>query len=469
MTAPKNSYESYRYSEYFETNIPKHWLEKRLGYLAKQERNAFVDGPFGSDLKTSDYQDEGVPLIQLNNIRGSKHLMQNMKFISAEKKQQLIRHLAVPGDVVIAKMADPVARSAIVADSFSEYVIVADCVKMTPNLDLVNLSYLIWAINCDHVRVNAELVSTGTTRIRINLGELQKLKIPFPPKKEQMAIANFLDYETAKIDALIEKQQQLIKLLKEKRQAVISHAVTKGLNPNAPLRDSGVEWLGEVPAHWKVVRLKYHTKLFEQGWSPQCDSRPAEENEYGVLKVGCVNQGIFNSTENKALPEELAPQLQYLLQKDDLLISRANTKELVGSAAVVDRDYSNLILCDKLYRLRFDALISPQLIAYYLSLPIVRQQIELEASGASHSMQNIGQSTIKELPVIIPPIKEASLLVVEVRDKTEAFELMLRRAVEQINLLQERRTALISAAVTGKIDVRNWQAPSQTSNQKIAA
>ena len=147
--------------------------------------------------------------------------------------------------------------AAVVGDDYSEYVIVADCVKFTANLDLVDLRYLVWSINCDYVRINAELVATGTTRIRINLGELKKLKIPYPPFLEQETIANFLDHETAKIDTLIEKQQQLIKLLKEKRQAVISHAVTKGLNPNAPMRDSGVEWLGEVPEHWEVKMTKH--------------------------------------------------------------------------------------------------------------------------------------------------------------------------------------------------------------------
>ena len=229
------AYDSYKFSDYFQTNLPEHWLEKRLGFLADGHRNAFVDGPFGSDLKTNDYKDSGIPLIQLNNIRDNKHIMRNMKFITEEKKKELARHIALPGDLVIAKMAEPVARAAIVSSEHQEYVIVADCVKLTPNTKLVNRSYLVWAINSDYVRINAELVSTGTTRIRINLGELKKLKIPYPTYEEQLQIAIFLDHETAKIDTLIENQQQLIKLLKEKRQAVISHAVTKGLNPEIPM------------------------------------------------------------------------------------------------------------------------------------------------------------------------------------------------------------------------------------------
>lgn len=224
-----------------------------------------------------------------------------------------------------------------------------------------------------------------------------------------------------------------------------------------------------MPAHWNVSRIKHHTRLFEQGWSPQCDSRPADGNEYGVLKVGCVNNGVFNSMENKALPAELTPQLQYLIQQGDLLISRANTKELVGSAAVVEALHSNLILCDKLYRLRFDQNVKSQFISYYLTLPIVRQQIELGATGASHSMQNIGQSTIKELPILVPPITEANVLIQELKMKANKFEDILLKSEASIILLKERRTALISAAVTGKIDVRNWKPEQPQSSMEATA
>jgi type I restriction enzyme, S subunit len=276
-------------------------------------------------------------------------------------------------------------------------------------------------------------------------------------EQDRTLIASFLDHETAKIDALIEKQQRLIELLKEKRQAVISHAVTKGLNPSAPMKDSGVEWLGEVPAHWQLTQIKHLVAVFEQGWSPQCDSRPAEDGEYGVLKVGCVNGGVFNPEENKALPTELKPQTQYVIKSGDLLVSRANTRELVGSAAVVNSDFDKLILCDKLYRLRLHPSVNAELVALYLSIPPVRQQIELGTSGASDSMQNISQSVIRDLIVLLPPETEANLLFDELERKIAKFTAILKSAATQISYLQERRAALISAAVTGKIDVRDWQ------------
>jgi type I restriction enzyme S subunit len=206
--------------------VPEHWSEKRLGYLAKQERAAFVDGPFGSDLKSSDYIESGIPLIQLNNIRDNTHIIRNMKFITEDKKQQLRRHLAIPGDIVIAKMADPVARAAAVVNDYPEYIIVADCVKLSPNRNLVNLEYLVWAINCDYVRINAELVSTGTTRIRISLGELKKLKVPFPPYDEQLRIAEFLNKKKEKFEIIELKAEKQVSLLRERRTALISAAVT---------------------------------------------------------------------------------------------------------------------------------------------------------------------------------------------------------------------------------------------------
>lgn len=152
----------------------------------------------------------------------------------------------------------------------------------------------------------AHMKSLGAgVRQTIGFNDIGNSYFCMPRLEEQLTIAAFLDHETARIDRLIAQQQRLIELLKEKRQAVISQAVTKGLNPNAPMKDSGVEWLGQVPKHWIVRRLKHHIISMDQGWSPQCEARLAEEDEFGVMKVGCVNGGVFRFSEHKALPAEL--------------------------------------------------------------------------------------------------------------------------------------------------------------------
>ena len=282
--------------------------------------------------------------------------------------------------------------------------------------------------------------------------------LAIPPLDEQKAISSFLDVETSKIDGLVSEQRRLIELLKEKRQAVISHAVTKGLNPNAPMKPSGIQWLGDVPEHWEVQRVKHAITSIEQGWSPQCENDQVEsDDQWGVLKVGCVNYGTFTAEENKALPPSLEPQPDLGILKDDLLISRANTIELVGSAAVAEYDHKNLMLCDKLYRLRMDhSQLLPEFLCYFLTSEVAREPIELGASGASPSMKNIAQSVILELWFAAPGVTEQKEIVKTIRERWNAITRLITEAERAIELLQERRTALISAAVTGKIDVREF-------------
>ncbi len=434
------TYSEFTYSDYFKTNLPSHWQEKRLGFLAEQTKNAFVDGPFGSDLKSDDYLDEGIPLIQLNNIRDGKHILRNMKFISDNKKLDLIRHLALPKDIVIAKMAEPVARATIVSDKYDEYVIVADCVKLTPNLDLVDLEFLIWAINSDCVRENAELVSTGTTRIRINLGELKKLKVPYPSLSEQIKIREYLDHETAQIDTLIAKQEKLIELLKEKRQAVISHAVTKGLNPNVSMKDSGVEWLGQVPEHWGVGRLK-NVLTIKNGRDYK--SVEVEEGGYPVYGSG----GIFKRSSD------------YLYDGISILFGRKGT---IDKPLLVKGRFWTV---DTMFYSELAKNVCPEYV-YFQSLGFPFDKL-----STNTALPSMTQEDLLNLGFAIPPIEEQIAVSKFIEEYLEKNHSLMEKAKSAIQLMQERRTALISSAVTGKIDVRNWQAPhknNKANTEKVA-
>jgi len=296
----------------------------------------------------------------------------------------------------------------------------------------------------------------GATVESIEHAYLAETVVPLPSREEQAQITTFLGRETARIDALIAEQEKLLALLVEKRQATISHAVTRGLDPNVPMKDSGIAWLGEVPAHWSIFPIKWATSSIEQGWSPQCESHPVDSpDEWGVMKVGCVNGGIFDPAENKKLPAELEPVPAYALKRGDLLVSRANTRDLVGSAAVVPEDHPNLLLCDKLYRMRTDHNIcEPRFVAAFLGTPQARSQIELQATGASSSMLNIGQSTILDMPLPLPPISEQIEILNWLESQVLKLDETRARVEHAICLLKERRGALISAAVTGQVDVR---------------
>ena len=303
--------------------------------------------------------------------------------------------------------------------------------------------------------------STGVidSRLRLYPESFGRLFCLMPSVEEQERIAAFLDHETAKIDALIAEQQRLIELLKEKRQAVISHAVTKGLNPNAPMKDSGVEWLGEVPAHWEVCSIRRVIRVIEQGWSPECEANPADEDAWGVLKAGCVNRGIFDPSENKTLPAWLEPIAEYEVHAGDILMSRASgSPELVGSTALLGEVRERLMLSDKIFRIHLEGKVSSPFFVWAMNARFMRIQIEQALSGGNGMANNLPQSSLLAFWLAVPPSHEQDAITEYINELTESIDALIYEGGSAVELLQERRSALIAAAVTGKIDVRNWRA-----------
>lgn len=334
------------------------------------------------------------------------------------------------------------------------------------------LSYMYYALP----KFVIENASTNIYGARILNQELINSALLLAPSyKEAEKIANFLDHETAKIDTLIEKQQQLIKLLKEKRQAVISHAVTKGLNPNAPMRDSGVEWLGEVPAHWEVCKLKHIISSLESGVSVNAADTPAQGDEFGVLKTSCVYTRSFRLEENKTVVKEEYDRVKCPIRKGAIIVSRMNTPDLVGASALVDVEQSNVFLPDRLWQTVFaeEDNHSSKFVALFMMIKGFRSQISLAAEGASSSMQNIAKEDYLSINIAFPDIEEQVAIVDYCESKLDRLDSLEMRANNAIELMQERRTALISAAVTGKIDVRSWVPPepfnTANNNKEVAA
>ncbi len=290
--------------------------------------------------------------------------------------------------------------------------------------------------------------------LQMSRDDLMDFPILSPTTYEQKAIAVFLDRETGKIDELVSEQERLIGLLKEKRQAVISRAVTKGLNPDASMKDSGIE-LGEVPEGWEVTRFSRLLRKIEQGWSPNASTDPCEIGGWGILKLSAIKNGRFNPNENKRLLNENEPDTSIEVNIGDLLVTRGNTPELVGDACVVSNtDGYRLMLSDLIYRIHLKSHINPNYYSYLLISKYGRSQIEPDARGSSMTMAKISQGHINSWIVPVPPYGEQSTIVSFLDAETAKIDSFITEAQKAIDLLKERRSALISAAVTGKIDVR---------------
>ncbi|MCE0826317.1 restriction endonuclease subunit S [Buttiauxella sp. A2-C2_NF] len=303
------------YPEYQSANsqwidiIPLEWTRAALKFVVSAR---ITDGPH----ETPNFIDDGVPFLSAEAIKLNKlDFSRKRAYISFNLHEKYsLKCLPQRDDIFMVKSGNTTGAVAIV-ETDEIFNIWSPLALIRCNKEIIAPRYVYYSMLAGFFQTSVQLSWSQGTQPNIGMGVIENLHLTYPELTVQNKIVSFLDHETAKIDNLIEKQQQLIELLKEKRQAVISHAVTKGLNPDVPMKGSGVEWLGEVPEHWDVIRLKYLISTFEQGWSPQCDARLAEENEYGVLKVGCVNSGKFNPLEHKALPSNLEPQRQYLLKK----------------------------------------------------------------------------------------------------------------------------------------------------------
>ncbi len=299
------------------------------------------------------------------------------------------------------------------------------------------------------------LTSTGYggTKVQLGLDDIRSFPLILPPIEVQKILDRFLRKETAKIDALVSEQEKLIALLQEKRQAIISHAVTKGLDPKASMKDSGVECLGIIPAHWKTLRFKFLILKIESGTSVNATDVPAVNDELGVLKTSCVYHGDFDPAENKAvLPSEYA-RVSCPVRKMHLVVSRMNTPDLVGLAGLVKQDHENLFLPDRLWQVSVHG-IHPALCHYWTHSYYYRVQVQMACSGTSSSMQNLSQDQFKNFSVPIPSAPEQVEILKFIESEISKIQLLRSEAEKAIALLKERRAALITAAVTGKIDVR---------------
>ncbi|MCB0053188.1 MAG: restriction endonuclease subunit S [Caldilinea sp.] len=288
----------------------------------------------------------------------------------------------------------------------------------------------------------------------LNRDEAYQRTILLPPSQSQHAIATYLDQHTARLDDLIDAKQQLLALLAEKRQALITHAVTRGLDPAAPLCDSGVPWLGEIPAHWEITEVRRVVEHIEQGWSPQADEVEPAEDEWGVVKLNAVKNGTFDPSKAKTIPSELEVPSALAIKPGDFLVTRANTPELVGDVCHVHSTPPKLILSDLIYRLSIDtSKIDGDFLSYFLQSTIGRIQIESDARGSSASMVKISQNHVMSWLVPIPPLDEQAGMARYLNMQIAKFDALQVAAVATVELLHERRSALIAVAVTGQIDV----------------
>ena len=297
-----------------------------------------------------------------------------------------------------------------------------------------------------------------------NYSEMKNITLAMPPISEQTAIVNVLDHETAKIDSLIAEQEKLIELLKEKRQAVISHAVTKGLDPNVKMKDSGVEWLGEIPEHWKIHRIKKLLNILTDYTANGSFASLAENVTY-------LDSGYARLVRLTDLREDLKNDGLYVdenahnfLKKSELFggeVLIANVGAYAGFACLMPHIDSKATLGPNMYMMNFNNKLLTNEYALYCLMSFHAQE-QLKIAATSTAQPKLNKDDVKNVWITLPPsLEEQEAVMLHIRKRSGQFDELIDKATAAIDLLEERRSALISAAVTGQIDVRDFKTESQ--------
>lgn len=420
--------------------VPPHWDIKALKFCAEliSER---VDG---STAGRSTY-------IGLEHIQGKTGRLVRTEGSqdSAESTVSCFRS----GDVLFGKLRPYLAKAAVAESDgvcSSEILVYRPHKLMAPYLKHVML------LNGFIEEVTSS--TYGSKMPRADASFISSLPVPQPPVEEQLAIGFYLDAETARIDDLIDAKTQLAQLIDEFRWSTLSQILGGQNRETEHVPTSSPFWMVR-PSDWSELRVKFLVDRIEQGWSPQAESGSAGPEEWGVLKAGACNGGIFREEENKTLPVEVLPDSNLEIKPLDVLMSRGSgSVDLVGSVALVPTNVRpRLMLCDLMYRLTLnDTLALPDWFVLVMNAAQVRRQIRASLRGAEGLTRKISIGEINELVVLVPTLDEQRLLVDQCRAINERASSAIEHVTKEIELLQELRSATITDAVLGRIDVRDY-------------
>jgi len=426
-----------------------------LSALAAQGNDTFVDGPFGSNLKSSEYVETGVRLIQLQNIGEGEWKDENKKFITPDKFKTLERHGARPGDIAIAKMADPVARACIVPNVSDQYVVVADCIRLRLDRAKYDSGFIVRAINSPYTRSEAERKAIGSTRVRINLSVLKTLGCLVPELKEQQAVSKVFDT----LDTAVRQTEAIIAKLRQVKQGLLHDLLTRGVDANGELRPPQFQAphlykqssLGWIPKEWEEVtigKVAQRSGGFLQT-GPFGSQLHADEYTADGIPVVMPQDMVGGalSTEHIALISERKANAlaRHRVRANDLLVSRRG--DLSRCVAIGDHQPGWVCGTGCLLGRLPSTEINGRWLAFVYQQPVVQSQVMGRAVGTT--MANINTAILAAIVVARPPIEEQGAIVQRIAGVT----IEICRVEEMLRKMRSEKVGLMDDLLTGRVRV----------------
>lgn len=402
--------------------IPEHWELARFSH--------FIDFQEGPGIMAVDFKEQGVPLLRIHNLKQGFVDLEGCNFLDEEKVEKTWKHFKLKCNDLLISCSASTGLVSVVDERSENSIPYTGIIRLSPANSSIAREFIKTIVESELFFTQIELLKTGTTIQHYGPIHLRQIKITLPTLDEQRAIAAFLDYKTQQIDQLIAKKEALLEKLDEKRTALISHAVTKGLDPTVPMKDSGVEWLGDIPEHWETKKIQYIGRLKS---GENIISQQIEPDGLYPVFGGNGIRGYFDS---------------YNHDGHYILIGRQGA--LCGNI-----NYAN----GKFWASEHAVVINPLVRFEVFWLGELLQIMNLNQYSTSAAQPGLSVEQIARLKIPFPPFNEQKVIAQYLSKKTFEIDRQKVKILQAIDLLKEYRTALITNAVTGKIDVRSVPIP----------
>ncbi len=425
--------------------VPSHWEERRMRFMGYLYGG--LSGKSATDFNQST-NENNKNFIQFtniaNNLKIDSQSLQTVVILENEKQNKVQK-----GDLFFLMSSenyDDVGRSAVLLDNLEDTYLNSFCKGFRITDKNVVPQFLNYQLHSKQLRHNLLIEANGFTRINLKIDKINDLFVALPPKSEQTAIAAFLDRKTAEIDQLIADKKQLLELYQEEKTAIINKAVTKGINPDAKMKESGIEWLGEIPEHWEVKKLNWCFETIGSGTTPKAGTEEYYFNgEINWLLTGDLNDAEIWETSKK-ITQKALEDYSSLKEYPENSVVMAMYGATIGKLGVLKiRTTVNQACC-----VMANPLCLNHQFAFYLLLAARQEIINMSYGGGQ---PNISQELIKSFRVQVPPLSEQKSIVEFIETKCKKIDAKIARTEKLIELLTEYRTTLISEVVTGKIKV----------------
>ncbi|ECL1868353.1 restriction endonuclease subunit S [Campylobacter jejuni] len=411
--------------------IPEHWEVVKINKIV-----TFVNGYAFENFDFNPIFE--IPVIRIGDMQKEKILYDN--YLKTKEKEKLKQFLISNNDILIALSGATTGKIAF-CDTDNKAYINQRVAIVRSKLKLVKYYFLTRGFS-----LLIELACNGSAQPNISTKEIGEFKIPLPPLKEQEQIANFLDEKCKKIANFIEKKEKLITLLKEQKQALINETITKGLDKNINFKDSGIEWLGEIPQHWRIVKLKY-VAFTNIGlvYTPD-DIIENPDEGYPVLRANNIQNGKIDYQDLIYIKSKQIGKKQIISSGDLLMCVRNGSENLLGKTAKIQDGYFSFGA--------FTAIIKSQFNDYFywiFQTNMLRKSIA--SFSASNGIGQISQDDIKNFIISFPPLKEQEQIAQFLDSEISKIDKIIEKTKKQIKLIKEYKTTLINQAVCGRIDL----------------